>query len=141
MAPATITLRSVVFDCPDPPALAAFYADLLSGQSDLTDPEWCEVHLGYPSFKLAFQLAMPYSPPEWPGGAPQQLHLDLTVSDLRAACLRAAELGAVALTGLVEEPDCIWVVHADPVGHPFCLCEERQTEVTTPGSDVHRAGQ
>jgi predicted enzyme related to lactoylglutathione lyase len=126
MAPAMITLRSVVFDCPDPPALAAFYADLLDGQSDLTDPEWCEVHLGDPSLKLAFQLATPYSPPEWPGGSPQQLHLDLAVSDLRVACLRAAELGAVALTGLVEEPGCIWVVHADPVGHPFCLCEQRQ---------------
>ena len=120
-----ISLRAVVFDCPDPSALASFYADLLDGQTDLSDPEWCEVHVGDPACKLAFQRATPYSPPEWPDGAPQQLHLDLTVSDLRTAGLRAAELGAVVLTGPVEEPDNIFVVYADPVGHPFCLCEER----------------
>jgi len=120
-----ISLRSVVFDCPDPPALARFYAALLDAQLDISDPNWCEVHAGDLSFKLAFQLAEPYTPPEWPDGTPQQLHLDLTVSDLGAACLRAAELGAVALTGRVEEPGCIWVVHADPAGHPFCLCEQR----------------
>jgi predicted enzyme related to lactoylglutathione lyase len=131
MPSAPVSLRSVVFDCPDPPALATFYADLLNGQLDISDPEWCEVQVGDPSFKLAFQLATPYSPPEWPGGTPQQLHLDLTVSDLGAACLRAGELGAVVLSGPVEEPGSIWVVHADPAGHPFCLCEQRDTNFTT----------
>ena len=120
-----ISLRAVVFDCPDPSALASFYADLLNGQPDFSDPEWCEVHVGDPACKLAFQRATPYSPPEWPDGAPQQLHLDLTVSDLRTAGLRATELGAVVLSGPVEEPDNIFVVYADPAGHPFCLCEER----------------
>ncbi len=124
--PATsISLRSVVFDCPDPAALASFYADLLNGKLDVGDPEWCEVHVGDPAFKLAFQRASPYSAPEWPDGTPQQLHLDLTVSDLGSAGLRAVELGAVVLTGPVKEPDSIWVVYADPAGHPFCLCEER----------------
>lgn len=127
MPSATIRLRSIVFDCPAPPALAAFYADLLNGQLDTDDPDWCEVHAGDPPFKLAFQLATPYVPPEWPDGTPQQLHLDLTVSDLGAACLRAAELGAIALSGQVAEPGCVWVVHSDPAGHPFCLCEERST--------------
>jgi hypothetical protein len=125
MPSAMISLRSVVFDCPDAPALASFYAALLDGELDISDPNWCEVHAKDLSFNLAFQLAEPYTPPKWPAGAPQQLHLDLTVTDLGAACLRAAELGAVALTGRVEEPGCIWVVHADPAGHPFCLCEQR----------------
>jgi predicted enzyme related to lactoylglutathione lyase len=125
MTSTPISLRSVVFDCPDPSALASFYADLLDGQLDISDPEWCEVHAGDPAFKLAFQRATPYVPPEWPDGMPQQLHLDLTVSDLRAAGLRAVELGAVILTGPVEEPDSVFVVYADPAGHPFCLCEDR----------------
>ena len=125
MTSPSIRLRSVVLDCPDPPALAFFYANLLNGESEISDPEWCEVHVGDPAFKLAFQRAVPYSPPEWPDGRPQQLHLDLTVSDLNAAGLRAVELGAVVLSGPVEEPGCMWVVHADPAGHPFCLCEER----------------
>jgi predicted enzyme related to lactoylglutathione lyase len=125
MTSTPISLRSVVFDCPDPSALASFYADLLNGRLDISDPEWCEVHVGDTAFKLAFQRATPYSPPEWPDGMPQQLHLDLTVSDLRAAGLRAAKLGAVVLTGPVEEPGSVYVVYADPAGHPFCLCEER----------------
>jgi predicted enzyme related to lactoylglutathione lyase len=125
MPSAAISLRAVVFDCPDPSALATFYADLLNGQLDVSDPEWCEVHARNPPFKLAFQLATPYDPPVWPDGAPQQMHLDLTVSDLGAASLRAVELGAAVLTGPVEEPGCIWIVHADPAGHPFCLCEQR----------------
>ncbi len=127
MTSTPITLRAVVFDCPDPSALASFYADLLNGQLDTSDPEWCEMHVGDPPFKLAFQRATPYSAPDWPDGTPQQLHLDLTVSDLRAAGLRAAELGAVVLTGTLEEPGCTWVVYADPAGHPFCLCQERDT--------------
>jgi predicted enzyme related to lactoylglutathione lyase len=127
MTSTPISLRAVVFDCPDPSGLASFYADLLNGSLNASDPEWCEVHVGDPALKLAFQRAMPYAPPEWPDGTPQQLHLDLTVSDLRAAGLRAAELGALVLAGPLEEPGSRWVVYADPAGHPFCLCEERQT--------------
>jgi predicted enzyme related to lactoylglutathione lyase len=125
MTSAPISLRSVVFDCPDPPTLATFYADLLNGELDISDPEWCEVHSGDLAFKLAFQRATPYSPPEWPDGMPQQLHLDLTVADLHAAGLRAVELGAAVLADPVEEPGSIYVVYADPAGHPFCLCQDR----------------
>jgi hypothetical protein len=35
----TITSRSVVIDCPDPLALAGFYADLLDGQVEVTDAD------------------------------------------------------------------------------------------------------
>jgi predicted enzyme related to lactoylglutathione lyase len=126
MASVPISLRSVVFDCPDPPALASFYAELLHGPLDTSDPDWCEVRTDDATFKLAFQRATPYSPPEWPDGTPQQLHLDLTVSDLRAAGLRAVELGATFLAGPVEEPGSAYVVYADPAGHPFCFCQERE---------------
>jgi len=121
----TVRLRSVVLDCPDPRALASFYADLLSGRPDTSDREWCEVYINEPSLKLAFQLVDPYEAPEWPTGVPQQLHLDLTVSDLEAASLRAVSLGAAVLTDQVEEPGGMFIVHADPAGHPFCLFMER----------------
>jgi predicted enzyme related to lactoylglutathione lyase len=121
----TIRLRSVVFDCPDPPALASFYADLIDGRPDLRDPEWCEVQVDDLRIKLAFQLARPYSPPEWPYGAAQQLHLDLTVQDLAEAGSRALALGARLLGDPVEEPGSVFIVYADPAGHPFCLCEDR----------------
>ena len=120
-----VRLRSVVIDCPDPSALAAFYAQLLDGQLVTGDADWCEVHFDDGPLKLAFQGVESYQPPQWPEGVPQQSHLDLTVSDLGAASLRAVSLGASVLSGRIEEPGCVFVVHADPYGHPFCLCEDR----------------
>lgn len=120
-----IDLRSVVFDCPDPVALATFYADLTGGHRVDTDPDWQEVHRDDLPVKLAFQRVPQYVRPQWPDGVPQQVHLDLTVSDLDASCLWAASLGASALTGRTVEPGCVFVVFADPAGHPFCLCQER----------------
>jgi predicted enzyme related to lactoylglutathione lyase len=117
-------LRSVVLDCPDPPALATFYARLLDGRADTSDPHWCVVYLKEPALKLAFQRADPYVAPDWPRGQ-QQLHLDLTVADLEAASLRAVSLGTAVLAGPVQEDGGAVIVHADPAGHPFCLFEER----------------
>ncbi len=122
--PDLVSVRSVVFDCLDPAALATFYAELLEGRPDISDPEWCEVIAPPPTLKLAFRRVHPYSRPRWPDGSPQQLHLDLTVVDLFAASRRARSLGAVVLSDPVHEPNCTYVVHADPAGHPFCLCQE-----------------
>ena len=119
-------MRSVVFDCPDPVRLASFYAALLGGQPDVSDDAWCEVHAPGWTYKLAFQRVDRYTPPEWPDGRPQQIHLDLSVTDLASASRLAVSLGAVVLGDRVDEPHCVFVVHADPAGHPFCLCEERQ---------------
>lgn len=82
-----IVLRSAVFDCPDPSALARFYGQLLGG-TVTEDPDWSEVRIGDVPFKLAFQRVDGYVPPEWPDGQPQQVHVDFTVSDLTAASTR-----------------------------------------------------
>jgi predicted enzyme related to lactoylglutathione lyase len=121
---ASMHLRSIVFDRPDPTALASFYAALLDAEADTSDPSWCEVHTADTAIKLAFQKVESYVPPVWPDGVPQQLHLDLSVTDVQAASLRAVSLGATVLSGPMEEPGCTWVVHADPAGHPFCLCRK-----------------
>jgi len=121
----TVRLRSVVLDCPDPVGLASFYADLLAGRAEVADPSWCEVHVDGLPVKLAFQRVTDYQRPEWPDDIPQQLHLDLTVSDLAAASRRAVSLGARVLSGPVEEPGDAFIVHVDPAGHPFCLCMDR----------------
>lgn len=120
-----VSVRSVVIDCPNPRALASFYAQLLDGRLQAADPQWCEVRFDGLNFKLAFQQVGSYQPPEWPDGSPQQSHLDFTVSDLGAASLRAVALGASVLGRQVDEPGCSFIVHADPSGHPFCLCQER----------------
>jgi predicted enzyme related to lactoylglutathione lyase len=121
----SIQLRSIVFDCPDPSRLAAFYGDLLGGVVDSTDPSWCEVHFAELPLKLAFQGVAEFVPPTWPNGQPQQVHLDLTVTDLESASARAVELGARILADPVEEEDSFFQVHADPSGHPFCFCVEK----------------
>ncbi len=112
-----------MFDCADPTALAHFYAALLGGRADTSDSTWCEVYLDRPP-KLAFQFVDSYQPPQWPDGLPQQLHLDLTVSDLEAASRRAVALGAQVLGGPVDEVGTVYMVHADPAGHPFCFVRE-----------------
>ncbi|MGC0331543.1 catechol 2,3-dioxygenase-like lactoylglutathione lyase family enzyme [Streptomyces sp. SAI-170] len=112
-------LGAVVLDCPDPAALAAFYAGVLGGGVE-GEGEW--VDLKVPGGQaLAFQAAPGYVAPEWP--APdhsQQFHLDLTVEDLDAAEKEVLALGARPLD--TEDRSRTWRVYADPAGHPFCLC-------------------
>jgi hypothetical protein len=117
-------LRSVVLDCADPDVLSSFYAVLLGGRKKTGDADWDEVILDDPSMKLAFQRVDHYRAPEWPDGIPQQLHLDITVTDLVATSARAVSLGARVLGDPVEEEGGTFIVHADPAGHPFCLFAE-----------------
>ncbi|MET8827723.1 VOC family protein [Streptomyces sp. NPDC004610] len=115
---ALATLGAVVLDCPDPRALAAFYAGLVGGTAD-GDGDWVDLRL--PDGRtLAFQAAPDHRAPEWPsGGRSQQFHLDLTVADLDAAESAALALGAKPLDSAEGRG---WRVYADPAGHPFCLC-------------------
>ena len=121
---AIATLGPTVLDCPDPLALATFYATLLDGrvQGDGAADDWVEVRLpqGPP---LAFQRSEGYRPPSWPGTEHgQQFHLDFQVERARwdEAERRVLELGATRLEGDGGRRD--WRVYADPAGHPFCLC-------------------
>jgi predicted enzyme related to lactoylglutathione lyase len=117
----------VVFDCPDPVALATFYAELLGGQVvDDDDPTWTEVHVEGSSVKLAFEPVENYLRPQWPDGQPQQIHLDLTVTDLASASRQAVELGATVVGDGVVEKDCTFLVHLDPAGHPFCFLQDHR---------------
>ena len=62
-------------------------------------------------------------PPVWPprpGTEQMQVHLDLEVDDLDAACALAEEAGARRLGGY-DSPEEVVRVYADPAGHPFCL--------------------
>ncbi|MBC9729392.1 VOC family protein [Streptomyces sp. TRM68367] len=115
-------LGVVVLDCPDPRALAGFYAEVLGGTAEVNseDPAWVDLKVpGGPA--LAFQAAPGFVPPRWP--APdhsQQFHLDLTVQDLDASERGVLALGAKPLD--TEDRSRNWRVYADPAGHPFCLC-------------------
>ena len=110
-------LYTVVIDCPDPAALAAFYAELLGLHATRSEDDW--VQLSDDSGpRVSFQKAPGLQPPRWPDPAyPQQFHLDVHVRDVDAAQARVLALGARRLPGEGED----FRVYADPVGHPFCL--------------------
>ncbi|MFJ3232575.1 VOC family protein [Streptomyces sp. NPDC086787] len=112
-------LGVVVLDCPDPSALAGFYAGLLGGTPD-DNGEWVDLRL--PGGQaLAFQAAPGFVPPNWPApDGSQQFHLDLVVDDLDTAEKGVLELGARPLD--TADRSRTWRVYADPAGHPFCLC-------------------
>ncbi|GGS48779.1 VOC family protein [Streptomyces cinerochromogenes] len=115
-------LDVVVLDCPDPRALAGFYAGVLGGtvEADPGDGAWVDLKVpGGPA--LAFQRAPGFVPPRWPAADhSQQFHLDLVVEDLDAAEKGVLELGARPLD--TEDRERTFRVYADPAGHPFCLC-------------------
>lgn len=114
-------LGSICFDCPDPAALAQFYSDLTGWPITRNDGDWIELDTGN-EVVLSLQLAPDHVPPRWPDpSAPQQAHLDLMVDDMDAEHSRALDLGAKLLDDSAEHPT--FRVFADPVGHPFCLCQ------------------
>ena len=111
------SLSSITFDCPDPQALASFYQVLVGGVIDASGDGWVTLTVsGSPA--LGFQLAPDHRPPRWPEpDHPQQLHLDLQVTDLDETQALALGAGAQLLADRGG-----WRVFADPAGHPFCLC-------------------
>jgi len=111
------TLMGVMLDCPDAKALSAFYAELLGKPLAYEDDGVAMIgeEGAQPVF---FQQVEAYTPPRWPDPAyPQQLHLDLLISDIEKAEPAALALGATRLPGQGDG----FRVYADPAGKPFCL--------------------
>lgn len=107
-------LHHVIFDCPDPLALATFYSRLLGNPITYRDDDFVVVSKSDRASGLAFQRSPEQLPATWPDpSVPQQIHLDIMVDDVAAAHPEALALGATKLHG--EN------VYADPAGHPFCL--------------------
>jgi catechol 2,3-dioxygenase-like lactoylglutathione lyase family enzyme len=106
-------LHHLVIDCPDPRALAEFYARLLDRPVTYDSEDFVVVAESDRTSGLAFQRATGFRPPTWPSPeTPQQMHLDVMVEDPAAARTHVLRLGATHLDG---------DVYADPAGHPFCL--------------------
>lgn len=113
-------LSLTALDCPDPHALALFYAAITGwpvrpGTSD----EWVQL-VGAEGATLAFQRVADYQPPQWPGQVtPQQAHLDFDVPDLDAGEAAVLRIGA-RRHDIQPQPE-EFRVYLDPAGHPFCL--------------------
>ncbi len=114
------TLSLTAIDCPDPEALAAFYATITGWavEPDGDESDWVQLRSDC-AVTLAFQRVAEYRPPQWPGQEhPQQLHLDFDVADLDIGQEQVLALGARLAT---EQPGTTFRVFLDPAGHPFCL--------------------
>ena len=108
-----------MFDCPDPRALAAFYAAVLGMRVNEDSEDWVVIGSEPGARQLAFQRVARWNPPDRPDPQrPQQLHLDIRVDDVDAAEQQVLALGARRLPGELEDG---YRVFADPAGHPFCL--------------------
>jgi hypothetical protein len=104
-------LEKTVLDCPDPRALAEFYAEVLGRCSNNDSLDWVVIGRE-PGDELAFQppLVPPRSDPE----RPQPLHLDIRVDDER----RPSAVLALGARKLAEHERGF---RCSPTAHPFCL--------------------
>ncbi|MBC3764193.1 VOC family protein [Quadrisphaera oryzae] len=115
-------LEKTVIDCPDPQALAAFYCAVLGMQINQNLEDWTVIGLGPDRRDLAFQRVHDYSPPTWPQpGQPQQMHVDIRVSDPDIAEAALLALGAKRRPSAAEAIHGTFRTFLDPAGHPFCI--------------------
>jgi hypothetical protein len=110
----------VVLDAADLHAESAFWAGMLDGHV-FEDERFHSVIDAAGEWRIGVQLAPEHVPPDWPDGAPQQVHLDLHVEDAEQAHDRAMALGARLLRADDLASDEGHQVYADPAGHPFCI--------------------
>ncbi len=116
-----LTRTTLVFDAADLEASSSFWAALLGGTVQ-KDDDWHDIIVDG-NVQFAIQLAPDHAQPEWPGGVPQQMHLDLYVEDITAAHEEAIGIGARLLQAAEDtSAKSGFQVYADPAGHPFCLC-------------------
>lgn len=115
----SVSVYSVVLDCPDASALAEFYSAVTGLERTTDRPDWVVIGGTRPGdWRIAFQQIDKYVPPRWPDpDAPQQFHLDLLVDDIDDAESTVLRLAGRRLPGGGED----FRVYADPAGHPFCL--------------------
>lgn len=119
-------LGATSIDCPDPAVLAEFYGALLGMRRLVESPDGSVIAITDGAQTLAMMRVGDYAAPTWPAsGQLQQMHLDVSVTELDVAVGRAVALGAREAEHQADPTR--WRVLIDPAGHPFCL--------TTVGAD------
>jgi predicted enzyme related to lactoylglutathione lyase len=116
----------LVLDCPDPPALAPFWAAALGyvvvgslDQYTLLVPD------GVPGPPLLLQKVAEAKTTK------NRMHLDVEVPDIDAEAARLEQLGARRLDAeTISEYGHCWILMADPAGNEFCICDGGQPAST-----------
>ncbi|MFF8278027.1 VOC family protein [Streptomyces lateritius] len=118
--PPQMRLSAITLDCPDPPALAAFYQQATGLEPHPRSHAEFAGLSRQDGLLIGFQRVEDHRPPSWPDQTvPQQLHLCFDVDDLDEAEARLVALGAGKPDHQPHEEK--WRVLTDPAGHPFCL--------------------
>jgi catechol-2,3-dioxygenase len=118
-----IKLAAVVLDAANLEDESRFWHRLLGGELEKRERHHILTVAGAPA--IAVQLAPNHTPPQWPDGQAQQIHLDLAVDDIASADREVIDAGAQLLRqpeGMGDASPSGSRVYADPAGHPFCLC-------------------
>lgn len=111
-----IVRQVTVFDAADVDAESAFWAGMVEGHVFGDEQFRCVID-AVGNWRIGVQHAPDHVPPDWPDGAPQQVHLDLHVDDAAAAHERAMSLGARLLKDAADlGADEGHQVYADPAG-------------------------
>jgi hypothetical protein len=110
----------VVLDAADLDTESSFWAGMFGGHVFKDDDFHCVI-TDSGEWPIGVQLAPNHTPPDWPEGSPQQVHLDLHVDDARSAHETAIGLGATVLQSDDLDAEEGHQVYADPAGHPFCI--------------------
>lgn len=118
-------LGAITLDCPDPPALAAFYQQATGLEPHpASDADFAGLNREDGLF-IGFQRVDDHRAPTWPDQTvPQQLHLCFEVEDVEEAETVLPELGAGRPDHQPGERR--YRVLTDPAGHPFCLVGRRR---------------
>jgi predicted enzyme related to lactoylglutathione lyase len=124
-APLSSKVYFVTFDCPDPRALAGFWATVLSYEMDAQNEDAGEILLRDPGRRgpsLGF-MKVPESKV-----VKNRVHLDLVVeTSLEDEVERLVAAGATAVStqqdpaGYVDRH--IWAIMLDPEGNEFCVMQ------------------
>lgn len=116
-----LELVAITLDCPDPPALAAFYQQATGFEPHpKSDADFAGLTRA-DGLLIGFQRVADHRAPSWPDQVvPQQLHLCFKVAEsLDEAEARLLALGA-GKPDHQPHGDRARVL-TDPAGHPFCI--------------------
>ncbi|MER5223323.1 VOC family protein [Streptomyces flaveus] len=119
--PLQMELVAITLDCPDPPALAAFYQQATGFEPHpKSDADFVGLNRE-DGLLIGFQRVEDYRAPSWPDQTfPQQLHICFKVAEsLDGAEARLLELGA-GKPDHQPHGDRARVL-TDPAGHPLCI--------------------
>jgi predicted enzyme related to lactoylglutathione lyase len=111
----SIDIAMVTFDCTDPDALAAWWADAVGGEVNAVAPGEFVMVARQQGPTLGFQKV----PDPTPGK--NKVHLDFHSTDKEAEVARLVAAGAREVGRNSFGPEFEWVVLADPEGNAFCV--------------------